>query len=653
MTLRPMPMSKASRPSASAVNPSAAHSPRHAAVAIAVCALLLIIFYVLAWVGSWSKSPTFDEPLHFVSAWVQAHQDDFRCNPEDPPLWKYWVAAGTDDKDLKLFKQSPLWNQLLHTGSQFSFASLTLYESQADVTALFRDARARMAVLGVFLGVFIAWWAWRVAGPIAAVVATAAYSFDPNFLAHAPLVKNDVAMTLIFVAFMFAVWLIGENATVPRLFAVALLMGAALTTKFSGVLTIPLLLIALLIRALINSPWPMRKWVADTRSKRLVAAVVIAFRCGVIAWAFVWACYGFRFSPGRDRADLFDQKELIGGVARLETIKDHPSGATDAQIAQRMSEPSPSLPDRLFEWSCDHYLLPQAWLYGFYYTWGRSLIRSAFLCGNYSITGWWYYFPAAMIFKTPLATLIALALAKFFWLSNRKSPNASSIDAWSAIAFLILPVLYMLLAVTGDLNLGLRHAFPVYPFIFIFIGVMAARACRMRAKIARPVLAVLLVALCAETLSAYPDLIAFCNVAAGGSRGGLHLLSDSNLDWGQDLPALAAWQKQNPGRQIYLCYFGHADPRYYGIHYVNVAGSDAPDDEQPQPLPPVLAVSATNLQGIYLSPEQRDFYAKIQKQNPIAVLGGSIYIFDHVEDRLPPLRKSAAPGAAALASPAM
>lgn len=75
-----------------------------------------------------------------------------------------------------------------------------------------------------------------------------------------------------------------------------------------------------------------------------------------------------------------------------------------------------------------------------------------------------------------------------------------------------------------------------------------------------------------ETLAGYPDYLAFFNLPSGGSRGGLSLLGDSNLDWGQDLPALADWQRQHPEPTLYLSYSGTADPAAYGIRYINLPG---------------------------------------------------------------------------------
>ena len=141
----------------------------------------------------------------------------------------------------------------------------------------------------------------------------------------------------------------------------------------------------------------------------------------------------------------------------------------------------------------------------------------------------------------------------------------------------------------------------------------------------------LLVLLAVESLSAFPDFLPFFNVAVGGARGGFYLLSDSNLDWGQDLPALAAWQDRHPGRPLYLAYFGNADPASYGIRYHNLPAGyryGPPPESLPARGPATVAISASILQGLYGRPEAGNAYAPFRDRSPDEVLGGSIYLFD-------------------------
>jgi hypothetical protein len=238
-----------------------------------------------------------------------------------------------------------------------------------------------------------------------------------------------------------------------------------------------------------------------------------------------------------------------------------PAAVSNAQLAQWVKQWKPDAIVRIGKVVNEHHLLPQAWLFGFLYTYATSLGRRAFLCGQIRVQGWWYYFPLAMLFKTPVATLTGLALAVAFWIGSARRWAEARRDWRAVCALVVAPIIYLAAAMHGNLNIGLRHIFPVYPFLFIFLGVMAAQACRRWPKTTPCVLVLLFAGLIAETVAAYPDYIPFFNVAAGGSRGGLRLLSDSNLDWGQDLPALARWQREHPDRQLYLCQFALPDPR--------------------------------------------------------------------------------------------
>jgi hypothetical protein len=186
----------------------------------------------------------------------------------------------------------------------------------------------------------------------------------------------------------------------------------------------------------------------------------------------------------------------------------------------------------------------------------------------------------------------------------------------------------MLVAITSNLNLGLRHVLPVYPFLFIGVGLALAEAQKRWPWGATRIGLALAFALAIESFAAFPNYIPFFNAAAGGSRGGLHLLGDSNLDWGQDLKLLAEWQQKHPDEKLYLVYFGLADPWAYKIDYVNFPGGYKYGPQETVSTDPgVLAISATYMQGIYQEGPLRDTYARLENYQPIEVLGGSIYLY--------------------------
>jgi hypothetical protein len=290
-----------------------------------------------------------------------------------------------------------------------------------------------------------------------------------------------------------------------------------------------------------------------------------------------------------------------------------------------------------------------------------TLIRSAYLLGHTRIIGWWYYFPAAFLFKTPTATLLAILFVPIGLFATRKLAEKPSdvseprlTPMWSVIAVALAPLVYFGAALTTNLNLGLRHILPVYPFIFIALGTGFAAIVRRRPMPAKLIGGAIALLLLVETAAAYPNYLAFFNFPSGGSRGGLRLLGDSNLDWGQDLPALANWQQHHPGTPLYFAYFGTADPSAYHLDYTNLIGGYPFAPTGNTTGPGVIALSATNVQAIYWSPQLVEAYVNVlapeaagrlrslpegpdrdqamadalRHVDPLAVINGTIYLYE-------------------------
>src|SRR5439155_12528225 len=144
---------------------------------------------------------------------------------------------------------------------------------------------------------------------------------------------------------------------------------------------------------------------------------------------------------------------------------------------------------------------------------------------QHSITGWLYYFPIAMLVKSPIALIfsavVSLALGMILlarrWGEKKKFDPAKT---WTVLCLLVPPAIYLLSAMRSNLNLGLRHVLPVYPFIYIGIGLAASYVWKRHPRLAKITLLVLALGLAIESLAAFPDYIPFFNAAAGGKRGG-------------------------------------------------------------------------------------------------------------------------------------
>jgi 4-amino-4-deoxy-L-arabinose transferase-like glycosyltransferase len=70
-----------------------------------------------------------------------------------------------------------------------------------------------------------------------------------------------------------------------------------------------------------------------------------------------------------------------------------------------------------------------------------------------------------------------------------------------------------------------------------------------------------------QTARAHPNYLAFFNSLAGGSAEGYHWLSDSDQDWGQSLPLLAAYWRKSGSPSLLLAYSGAGDPAAAGLRY--------------------------------------------------------------------------------------
>lgn len=587
---------------------------------------LLLIFALLAWTASRSKSPTYDEPLSALSAWTSLRLHDYRLDYEHPPLWKFWATLPNGRHALSVNLDDPNWKGLLeYSGPKWDWTHQTLYGTSGnDAHRLIARSQAMMLVVALVLAGLLTWWGWRLWGTIGAITALTLFAFDPNFLAHSALVKNDVAMALATLAVAHAAWLTGRRATVGRVVYLGIVTATALVVKLSAMLLLPIVALILLTRALLPEPWTVLRWTLPRFRAKLLAAAAIGLWIALASYTLIWAVYGFRFDPTPIPNNPINLDRIVRATAEQILSAKNMRFPTEQEVAAW----KPDAFTRTVLWMNRHRVLPQAYLAAMQYTRHTAAGSWGYLLGEIRYTGWWYYFPLAMLFKTPTATLLAIAVALCLGLAIiwRRRIWREDQRRWDLICLLVPLGLYAASAIVSNNDMGIRYILPLYPLLYLLIAGVARWSWQRARKPAQIILLILAAGLILETLAGYPDYLAFFNLPSGGSRGGLSLLGDSNLDWGQDLPALADWQRQHPEPTLYLSYSGTADPAAYGIRYINLPGGYpyGPPPQSPRQ-PGVIAISATNLQGIFFSPD--DPYASLRQLTPIDVLHGTIYLY--------------------------
>ena len=214
-------------------------------------------------------------------------------------------------------------------------------------------------------------------------------------------------------------------------------------------------------------------------------------------------------------------------------------------------------------------LVVLAGCYGFvrFPDWGvglkQQLVRGEFgdphffFLGDVRTHGSSWYFLVALALKLPLGTTALLALSGIVALRGPFDRR------WLALA--VPPAAFVAAMTVAGVDLGVRVVLPAVPFIFLWASRLAVpgrwrgpRLILVAAGVAGTVFA---------GVRAAPHQLAYFTEPVGGPGAAVRLLGDSNLDWGQDLPALRDYTERERLPVVALAYYGTCPPRYYGIRY--------------------------------------------------------------------------------------
>jgi len=568
---------------------------RRLAVPAAVGALLAA-FFVLALTSVLHKSVTYDEPVHLAGGYSYWVCNDYRINPENGILPQRWMALPLllGRWDLGDINDPPRYDE-------WQMAYRFLYESGNDLSAMLLLGRGMVALLGVGLGLLVYRWSAGLFGRAGGLVSLALYAFSPAILANGRLMTSDLAASLCFLASLWCLWRVLHRVSVVSVLCSCLAVGALFVSKMSALLIAPMVLCLLAVRLFSGRPleiaWGGTRYIAG-RIRQILAFLGLALLHVTVIYVVIWAFYGFRYES-------------------LNTAPPEAQTRLDDQWQGLTSQPFPGLSAILF---CrEHRLLPEAFLQGHAHVLKYAQIRAAFLNGQYSVRGWWRFFPYCFLVKTPLSLFVVLILAVWAmamgWRrAGRERGGAMKVSLWRGFyrtaPLWVLLAVYWAFAITSKLNIGHRHILPTYPPMFILAGAAAGwLAAPIRRKLVAILLSLAAIAYAGESLAVWPNYLAYFNPLAGGSGNAYRHLVDSSLDWGQDTPGLADWlEKHGLAHQdkipVYLAYFGTGSPTYYGIKAHRLRGF--PDiDLKSIPMEPlvggVYCISATMLQSVLLT----------------------------------------------------
>ncbi len=484
-----------------------------------VAFVLLAVFAIQLTRVARLYSANWDEAHHLYDGYRILTERDYRANAEVPPLVKVLAALPL----VRLHPAMPAPEGNSRELSAFLEGRTFLFQNGGD--RLLIPARLVCTLFPLTLALLVFFTGRSLFGAGAGLMGLLLFTFDPLVLAHGTLISTDVPCACLMFATVMAGLEWARQRHVVWLCLTALLTGLTLVTKFTGVLLLPILLVLVVAEA-----WRERS--RATLWRGLGGWCLVA----LTGWVTVWAFYGFRYAPAG--AGLPISPTLATYAASI-----HGKGTAG-----------------LLLFLARFRVLPEAFLWGLADTKHKEWDYLAYMLGHVYRHGRAGYFPLAFLIKSTLPFLALLALAPIAFRSSGRREK-------QALLFLLLPVVFYFLVITSSrFDIGARHMMPIYPFLYVLAGVVCWRLSQ-RGPMWMGVAALLALCQVGTSLRVAPAYMAYGNEAMGGPLAVRRYLSDSNVDWGQQLKTVRAYLDDNHVQDCWFAYFadGAVQPQDYGI----------------------------------------------------------------------------------------
>jgi 4-amino-4-deoxy-L-arabinose transferase-like glycosyltransferase len=444
-------------------------------------------------------SATNDEPTHVGAGLELLEFHRYTFQSENPPLARVVLAAVPWLGGMR-FDPKGTFSDRIHS---------VFYAHGEYKSNLFR-ARAGTVVFFVLAGVALFYAARDALGDEGALVATFLFTMEPIVLGYSALATHEgAAVAGLAVALLaFARWLRHPDLKRALIFGAA--YGFSINCKFSSIVFVPVTCLAIAIVRLVRDVELQRRFVRATATMLPAAAVTLLV---------IWAGYGFTVHTFEELRPWMDS---------------YPPA-----LQHFLAHISPSTP------------LPAPAFFV-----GISAIHrtnkegfQTFLNGQLGTTGWWWYFPFAIVLKTTIASLILFLSG--FWFAMRDHALRGPFAEWGLAALATVIV-----AMPSTLDVGIRYILPFY--VPLAIASAATVLAMLRASRASAgVVIVLLVCHLGASALAHPDYFPYFNAFAG--RDPSQYLVDSNIDWGQDILRLRSAVRKEHIPSLAVALMGPAD----------------------------------------------------------------------------------------------
>jgi hypothetical protein len=558
------------------------------------CAVILLLLAVSMVRGLSYHTLTTDETVHIPAGYAYWNRHDFGPNNEHPPLAKLWATAPwliLNPPEPPPFPTPTPAKRTIDTGRYFWQLNV------GQMADLLFWARVPMIAITIGLGGLIYWCGRRLFNARAGLLAVALFSLEPTIQAHGWIVHTDIPASTAYLGWWAALAIYATRPSLRRAIILGLVSGAAVSTKYNLLVLLQLGLLALGILWLVA---PRR---GDKRLPIIGHGAIIA----VLILLVINAVYFFGHQPLTNTDINWLRQE---DPARAELV------LTIMRIL------SPIVPP--------------------YYQLGTYTVLThnaeghpAGLLGEFSSQGWWYYFPVAFTLKTALPVLI-LTITGIGWAVWRMVRARD----WRFLLLIGPMFIFAASTMSSHINIGVRHFLPVFPFCFLLGGALLDRllgrlgqarqgrrvALTPQLLVGPAIVALLLGWLVVESVRAYPDDLTYMNQLASAEPH-WYYLSDSNVEWGQDVGALAAYLRQQGETTVREAIATPETLSYLGVTPLDLFSPETAS------APPTryVAIGASFLNGSVIDATKpgsnQDDFAPYRLRIPEMIFGGSIYLY--------------------------
>lgn len=549
-----------------------------------VVVILLTTLALQCFIHAKEAGQTTDETFYAVSGYSILRYNDYRFLGEHPPLIPQIASLPLLFLKPSFDIKNPLYVpgtdriDVSRNGARF------LYQEGNDPKKILFLERMAITALTLILGFSVFLLAGELFGLWGALLSLCLLCFCPNIIAHGSLYTTDMGLTVFYFLTIYALKRFFDHPTASTAILLGLLCGAAFMTKVSSLILIPIITLLFLIYGatrLDQTPIPgtsasFEKWMfgiaafllanllGEKQAMVLFGPFVLfafylfardlplindskisqkIFRVLVWGGAFLCAYYAWRL------------KKKFGISIALFSVAGIISAAFIAALFARI--PNKDSRIRLLKYYLTIWLLAALVtvvgytdiLYKFHrfiafgsYMKPLDIVFShsssghgACIDGSFIQCNKWY-FPGVMAIKTPLLTLVLVALGTIFLIFSKRSLLIKTL--------IIVPLgAFLGAAILNKINIGLRHILPIYPFLFLLAGIPGAVIAKLKIRVLKiffgGLLAIFLTFSIVRVAANTPHQLAYFNELVPTAERGAQLVADSNLNWGQDNQRLA------------------------------------------------------------------------------------------------------------------